>query len=71
MLCGLGQLLTGMWEFPRGNSFAGAVNVTKAGSVLGVITAFITYYIGLNELLAAEDMTVIRLPLGIFPKPVA
>ncbi|RXW14421.1 hypothetical protein EST38_g11434 [Candolleomyces aberdarensis] len=151
---GLAQLLAGMWEFPRGNTFAGAaftsygafwlsyatvqlpftgvraaytdteefaaaigiylitwclvtfwffiaalrksvafialfgfltvtflvlaigdfylaVNVTKAGGILGVITAFIAYYIGLSELLAAEDMAVIHLPLGVFPKRVA
>lgn len=43
---------------------------TKAGGVTGVITAFIAYYIGLSELLAAEDMAVVRLPLGIFPKRV-
>jgi succinate-acetate transporter protein len=45
--------------------------VTKAGGVLGVITAFIAYYIGLSELLAAEDMAIIHLPLGVFPKRVA
>jgi succinate-acetate transporter protein len=43
---------------------------TKAGGVVGVITAFVAYYVGLSELLTAEDMAVVRLPLGIFPKRV-
>ncbi|KAJ2919392.1 hypothetical protein MD484_g1035, partial [Candolleomyces efflorescens] len=51
--------------------FVISANVTKAGGVLGVITAFIAYYIGLSELLAAEDMAIIHLPLGVFPKRVA
>ncbi|KAF9470831.1 hypothetical protein BDN70DRAFT_888715 [Pholiota conissans] len=49
---------------------AASVNSTKAGGVLGVITAFIAYYVGLSELLTSEDMAVVRLPLGIFPKRV-
>ncbi|KAF9004576.1 Gpr1 family protein [Cyathus striatus] len=48
--------------------FSGSVATSKAGGVVGVITAFIAYYIGLSELLSAEDMAVFRLPLGIFPK---
>ncbi|KAF6752874.1 FUN34 transmembrane protein [Ephemerocybe angulata] len=150
---GLAQLLAGMWEFPRGNTFAGTaftsygafwlsfatinlpftgvraafasqeefanavgiylitwflvtvflliaalrkniafialfaflavtflvlaigdlyqiVNVTRAGGGLGVVTAFIAYYIGLSELLAAEDMAIVRLPLGVFERHV-
>jgi succinate-acetate transporter protein len=47
-----------------------SVNATKAGGITGVITACVAYYIGLSELLAAEDMAVVRLPLGIFPKRV-
>lgn len=35
-----------------------------------MITAFVAYYIGVSELLAAEDMAIVRLPLGIFPKRV-
>ena len=42
----------------------------KAGGVFGTITAFIAYYVGLSELLASEDMAVVRLPLGVFPKRV-
>jgi len=50
--------------------FTGSAGATKAGGALGVITAFIAYYVGLSELLAAEDMAVARLPLGVFPKRV-
>ncbi|KAF5381626.1 hypothetical protein D9615_005639 [Tricholomella constricta] len=49
--------------------FKAHAGATKAGGVLGVITAFIAYYIGLAELLASEQHPVIRLPLGlIHPK---
>ncbi|TEB27962.1 FUN34 transmembrane protein [Coprinellus micaceus] len=48
--------------------FYQALNVTRAGGGLGVATAFIAYYIGLSELLAAEDQAVFHLPLGVFPK---
>jgi succinate-acetate transporter protein len=47
-----------------------STGATKAGGALGVITAFIAYYVGLSELLAAEDMAVTRLPIGVFPKRV-
>lgn len=50
--------------------FYRAVNVTRAGGGLGVVTAFIAYYIGLSELLAAEDMAVVHLPLGVFERRV-
>ncbi|KAJ3508392.1 hypothetical protein NLJ89_g5781 [Agrocybe chaxingu] len=50
--------------------FANSLGTTKAGGVIGVVTAFIAYYVGLSELLAAEDMAVARLPLGIFNKRV-
>lgn len=43
---------------------------TKAGGVVGVITAFVAYYVGLSELLTAEDMAIVRLPIGVFPKRV-
>ena len=42
--------------------------VTKAGGVLGVITAFIAYYIAVSEVLAAEPFPVFRMPLGILKK---
>lgn len=150
---GLAQLLAGMWEFPRGNTFAGTaftsygafwlswatiqlpftgvraafeskeefysalgiylitwflvttflliaalrksvafialfgflavtflilavgdfyinVAVQRVGGIFGVITAFIAYYIGLSELLAAEEQAVISLPLGVFTRRV-
>ncbi|KAF4610208.1 hypothetical protein D9613_010555 [Agrocybe pediades] len=53
-----------------GGEFTLKTGVTKAGGALGVITAFIAYYVGLSELLASEDMAVARLPLGVFPKRV-
>lgn len=55
-------LLLGVGEF------TGKVAVTKAGGAVGAITAFIAYYIGLSELLAAEAAAVVRLPIGVFPK---
>ncbi|KAF5310284.1 hypothetical protein D9619_010496 [Psilocybe cf. subviscida] len=47
---------------------ARAQGATKARGALGVITAFFAYYIGLSELLAAEDMAVAHLPFGVFLK---
>ncbi|KAG6889439.1 hypothetical protein C0995_001207 [Termitomyces sp. Mi166 len=42
---------------------------TKAGGILGVITAFIAYYIGLSELLETEAHPPFRLPIGhLHPK---
>ncbi|KAJ7697822.1 Gpr1 family protein [Mycena rosella] len=38
--------------------------VTKAGGVFGIITAFIAYYIGVSELLFAEQSAIFNLPLG-------
>jgi len=46
--------------------FTAMTVITKAGGGFGVITAMVAYYIGLSELLAAEDMAVTRLPLGTF-----
>jgi len=48
--------------------FTRVAGITKAGGILGVITAAIAFYVGLSELLAAEDMAIIQLPLGVFPK---
>ena len=42
-------------------------SATKAGGALGAIAAFISYYIGLSELLAADG---IDLPLGTFAKQI-
>ncbi|KAF8908173.1 Gpr1 family protein [Gymnopilus junonius] len=50
--------------------FTGSVMSVKAGGGFGAITAFIAYYVGLSELLASEDMVVLRLPIGVFPKRV-
>jgi uncharacterized protein len=43
-------------------------SVAQAGGILGVITAFIAYYGGLCELLAAEETAIVRPPLGIFTR---
>lgn len=43
--------------------YVGNLNVVKGGGILGCITAFIAYYIGLAELLAAEKKAVATLPL--------
>jgi succinate-acetate transporter protein len=45
-----------------------ALYSTKAGGALGIITALIAYYIGLAELLASEEMSIVKLPLGAFKK---
>ncbi|KAJ7201203.1 GPR1/FUN34/yaaH family-domain-containing protein [Mycena haematopus] len=53
-------LLLGTGEF---NS---TPDITKAGGAFGIITAFIAYYIGLADLLAAEKVAIVGLPLGAF-----
>ncbi|PPQ99813.1 hypothetical protein CVT24_009640 [Panaeolus cyanescens] len=50
--------------------FAHSVSAAKAGGGMGVVTACVAFYIGLSELLASEDMAIVRLPLGIIPKKV-
>lgn len=44
--------------------FTASVPVTKAGGALGVMTAFIAYYIGLSDLLGADGS--LTLPVGKF-----
>jgi len=51
-----------------GGAFNENLKVTKAGGVLGLITAFIAFYIALSELLAAEPYPAFRMPLGIIKK---
>jgi len=46
--------------------FTAKVALAKAGGATGVVTAFIAYYVGLSDLLAAEDLAVVQLPLGKF-----
>ncbi|KAF8206056.1 FUN34 transmembrane protein [Mycena galopus ATCC 62051] len=41
-------------------------DITKAGGAFGIVTAFIAYYIGLADLLAAEKAAIVGLPLGAF-----
>ncbi|EAU86752.1 Gpr1 family protein [Coprinopsis cinerea okayama7 len=48
--------------------FTTSTGWVRAGGVLGVITAFIAYYAGISELLAAEDMAIARPPLGVFTR---
>jgi len=40
-------------------------DVARAGGVIGIFTSFMAFYIGLSELLAAEDRPVFTLPLGM------
>lgn len=47
-----------------GAQFSGSLMVNKAGGAFGLITAFIAYYIGVSEMLAAERRAIIALPLG-------
>jgi len=47
-------------------AWSGKPHVTTAGGALGIVTAFIAYYIGFVELLAAEPLAPMRLPLGTF-----
>ncbi|PFH47415.1 hypothetical protein AMATHDRAFT_77219 [Amanita thiersii Skay4041] len=46
--------------------FAGSLAATKAGGGVGIATALVAYYIGLSELLAAEEKAIVRLPIGVF-----
>ncbi|KAJ6486919.1 Gpr1 family protein [Mycena sanguinolenta] len=43
-----------------------SVKVTKAGGVFGIIAAFVAYYVGVSEMLAAEQRAIITLPLGVW-----
>jgi len=49
-------------------AYQGVLAVTRAGGGLGVVTAFVAYYIGLSELLAAEEAPIVSLPLGVFKR---
>ncbi|KAF5379915.1 hypothetical protein D9757_007231 [Collybiopsis confluens] len=43
-----------------------AGHIQKAGGALGIITALIAYYVGLSEILAAERVAIVGLPIGVF-----
>ena len=43
---------------------------TKAGGIIGCITAMIAYYIGLAEILSTEDHAILTLPLGVFARKI-
>jgi len=45
--------------------FTGMAVITKAGGVFGIITSLVAYYIGVSEILAAEETAFVRVPLGI------
>ncbi|KAG5644469.1 hypothetical protein DXG03_008370 [Asterophora parasitica] len=45
--------------------FFDSVAATRAGGVMGVVVAFMAYYVGLSQLLESESHPVIRLPLGL------
>ena len=45
-----------------------AAGCTKAGGALGIITAFIAYYVGAAQLLAGNDIWF-SLPVGSIPRP--
>ncbi|KAF8634033.1 hypothetical protein AX17_004298 [Amanita inopinata Kibby_2008] len=48
--------------------FTNKVGVIQAGGGVGIATGLVAYYIGLSELLAAEERAIIRLPIGVFTK---
>ncbi|KAG5635332.1 hypothetical protein H0H81_011706 [Sphagnurus paluster] len=58
-------LLTTTFVVLAAGEFTANASVTKAGGVIGVVVAFIAWYIGLSELLAAEAHPVFTLPIGI------
>jgi len=58
--------LTLTFALLTGAEFVGHVALAKAGGAIGVITAFIAYYIGVSELMSAEASPAFRLPLGKF-----
>jgi succinate-acetate transporter protein len=41
------------------------IRLTKAGGVVGIITAMIAYYIGVSEMLDAEANPIVVLPRGV------
>jgi succinate-acetate transporter protein len=51
-------------------ALSGKVAVNKAGGAVGTVTAFVAYYIGVSDLLAAEDNAPFQLPIGKFAKRV-
>lgn len=46
-----------------------AAGCTKAGGALGIITAFVAYYVGAAQLLAGNDIWF-TLPVGSIPQRV-
>jgi len=46
--------------------FTNKASLTKGGGAMGIITAFVAYYIAVSELLAAEERPIVRLPQGAF-----
>ncbi|XP_006456002.1 hypothetical protein AGABI2DRAFT_195275 [Agaricus bisporus var. bisporus H97] len=57
-------LLTTTFGCLVGGEWAASVNSTKAGGIIGVLTALTAYYIGLADLLASQPNPIFNLPLG-------
>jgi hypothetical protein len=47
---------------------SGKEHFTKVGGGVGIVTAMIAYYMGLAELLASEELAIVKLPLGAFKR---
>jgi succinate-acetate transporter protein len=48
--------------------FSGKPTVMKAGGVFGIITGIVAFYIGVSEILAAEESAFMRVPLGVYSR---
>ncbi|KIY54011.1 hypothetical protein FISHEDRAFT_68381 [Fistulina hepatica ATCC 64428] len=59
-------LLTITFILLAAGNFSGSTSVIKGGGVIGILTAFVAYYVGLSDLLAAEKAAVVTLPVGVF-----
>ncbi|KAF8884158.1 FUN34 transmembrane protein [Infundibulicybe gibba] len=60
--------LSTTFVFLAAGEFSGNAKVSQAGGGFGAITAMVAFYIGLSDLLAAEDMAIVRLPIGVFKR---
>ncbi|KAL9709553.1 hypothetical protein Ac2012v2_007292 [Leucoagaricus gongylophorus] len=62
--------LTVTFALLAAGEWTGSTASTKTGGILGCITAMIAYYIGLAEILSAEDQAIVALPLGVFTRKI-
>jgi len=60
--------LTTTFALLAGGALNASEGATKAGGVIGVITAIIAYYVGVASLLDSEEHPPFRLPLFPFHK---